>query len=80
MKTKERVSCSVKPQYYIEKDPEFVEANNINKGHNLIFDVYMKELTRVDDLYKDYTTFYKTLVKGHGTASPYMDCLVACKS
>jgi len=39
----------------------------------------MKELVRVEDLYKDRTTFYKTLKKGHGSASPYMDCLVALK-
>ncbi len=39
----------------------------------------MKELVRVDDLYKDGTTFYKTLIKGHGTASPYVDSLIACK-
>ena len=34
---------------------------------------------RVDDLYKDGTTFYKTLVKGVGTASPYMDSYIARK-
>jgi hypothetical protein len=39
----------------------------------------MKELVRVDDLYRDTTTFYKSLVKGVSTASPYMDCLVALK-
>jgi len=43
-------------------------------------EINMKGLVRVDDLYKDKTTFYKTLIKGDGTASPYMDCLVACKN
>ena len=39
----------------------------------------MKKLVRVDDLYKDGTTFFKTLQKGVGTASPYPDCFVRCK-
>lgn len=39
-------------------------------------DLHMKELVRVDDLYKDKTTFVKSLVKGLGTASPYNDCYV----
>jgi hypothetical protein len=47
---------------------------------DLLIDVEMKELVRVDDLYKDGSTFYKTLVKGTGSASPYIDSLVACKS
>jgi len=39
----------------------------------------MKELVRVDDLYKDKTTFVKSLDKGEGTASPYNDCVVWLK-
>ena len=39
----------------------------------------MKGLVRIEDLYKDRTTFYKTLKKGESSASPYMDCLIAIK-
>lgn len=80
MKTQERVSCTVKPEFFTSRDPEFVEEYKINTDHNLLFEINMKELVRVDDLYKDGTTFYKTLKKGNGSASPYMDCLVACKN
>jgi len=43
---------------------------------DLLLDLELKELVRVDDLYKDGTTFYKSLQKGEGTASPYIDCFV----
>ena len=39
----------------------------------------MSKLVRVDDLFKDGTTFYKTLKKGEGSASPYKDCHICCK-
>lgn len=79
MKTKERVSCHVRPEYFLERDPEYIAEKGILNDRYLFFEIDMKELVRVDDLYKDGTTFYKTLVKGHGTASPYVDSLVACK-
>ena len=53
MKTKEHSSCAVKPEYFIELDPEYVRKHGIREDLNLIFDINMKELVRVDDLYKD---------------------------
>lgn len=79
MKTKERATCIVKPVYFLKLDKEYVDQHGIKEDQYLIFDINMKELVRVDDLYKDQTTFFKTLVKGVGTASPYLDSLVACK-
>ena len=38
----------------------------------------MKNLIRIEDLYKDKTTFYKSLAIGEGTASPYTDSSVVC--
>jgi len=43
---------------------------------DLFLELELKELVRIDDLYKDGTTFYKSLQKGEGTASPYIDCFV----
>jgi len=79
MKTKEKISCLVKSQYLIENDQELIQKYDILTDRVLYVSLDMKELVRVEDLYKDQTTFYKTLKKGFGSASPYMDCLVACK-
>lgn len=68
----------MRPEYFLENDPEFVKLHNIRPDANLIYDIDMKGLVRVDDVFRDETTFHKTIQKGVGTASPYMDCLVAC--
>jgi hypothetical protein len=39
----------------------------------LYLDVELKDLISVDDVYKDKTTFHKTIKKGVGSASPYTD-------
>ena len=57
MKTEEKVSVLVRPEYYLEHDPEYIERYQVNKDHNLYFDITMKKLTRVEDVYKDLTTF-----------------------
>jgi hypothetical protein len=46
---------------------------------DIYMDINLKELRRVEDLYKDKSTFYKSLRKGFGTSSPYTDCFVWCK-
>ena len=46
---------------------------------NLLLELNLKKLVRIDDVYRDMTTFSKTLQKGEGTASPYHDCHVICK-
>jgi hypothetical protein len=45
----------------------------------LLIDLNMKALVRVDDLYRDTSTFVKSIQKGQGTASPYNDCVVYIK-
>ncbi len=45
----------------------------------LLFEIEMKKLVRVEDMYKDGTTFHKTIFKGNGSASPYSDFYVLCK-
>lgn len=52
------------PSYFIENDPLFIERLGINTNYMVNIDLHMKELVRVDDLYKDGTTFVKSLVKG----------------
>ena len=61
MKIEEKVKCSVLPEYFLEKDQEFVLNYGVQRDRNLYFDIEMLELVRVDDVYKDQTTFYKTL-------------------
>ena len=76
MKAEEKVNCVVRPEYFMAKDPEYVEKNGLMTDRSLYFDIEMKNLVRVDDVYKDRTTFYKTLAKGQGSASPYNDAYV----
>jgi len=45
----------------------------------LQFCIELKALTKVEDVYRDGTTFHKTLVKGQGSASPYTDFQIICK-
>jgi len=56
-----------------------IELYGINKDQFLYYDIEMLKLVRVEDLYKDQTSFLKTLVKGVGTASPYSDCQILRK-
>lgn len=51
-----------------------IEKLHIDTEKPLKIDIIMNDLVRVDDLYKDKTTFFKTLRKGEHTASPYRDC------
>ena len=53
MKTKERSCCVVKSEYFNEVDPEYVAERGIIKDLDLIMDIDMKGLVRVDDLYRD---------------------------
>ena len=39
----------------------------------------MKVLVKVDDIYKDCTSFQKTIKKGVGSASPYADFQIISK-
>ena len=41
--------------------------------------MFLKDLVRIDDIYKDGTTLHKTLQKGIYTASPYRDSHIASK-
>jgi hypothetical protein len=76
MKDSEKVSCVIKPEYLLNRDPQYISDFGIDTEKLLYLDLHMKELVRVDDLFKDGTTFYKTLKKGEGSASPYIDSFV----
>lgn len=60
-------------------DQVFVETNNVVTDKPLHFEIEMKELVRVEDVYKDITSFSKTLKKGQGSGSPYSDYEVVRK-
>lgn len=57
MKTLEKVTAKVRPEYFLEKDAAFVEKYAIRSDRYLMFDIEMKGLVRVEDVYKDQTTF-----------------------
>jgi ribosomal protein L15 len=80
MKTKERVKTLVRPEYFTARDAEMVEKYGILKDRPLRFDIDMVNLVRVEDVYRDGSAFQKTIFKGEGTASPYSDFQVLCKS
>lgn len=69
----------VKPAYLIERDQDMIEKYGIDVSEgakDIHIDLNMRVLVRVDDLYRDKTTFYKTLRKGIGSANPYSDCII----
>lgn len=61
MKQQEIVSCAIKPAYLEERDPEFISHFGVDLDKELLLELHLKYLMRVDDFYKDGTTFYKTL-------------------
>ena len=77
MKTEERVSCKVRPAYFLATEQSHLLyrfKSSLDLTKNLYVDIHMKQLTKVEDIYKDGgSTLHKTLKKGHGTASPYSD-------
>jgi len=73
MKTMEKVTCKVRSEYYTSRDPEICQKFEIDTAFDLYFDIEMKVLVKVDDIYKDCTSFQKTIKKGVGSASPYAD-------
>ena len=80
MKSEEKVSCKIKPEYYKENDKQIIEKFRVNTEEDLFIDIEMKQLIRVEDVYKDGgSTLHKTLQKGHGTASPYSDFQIISK-
>lgn len=79
MKPQERVSAQVRPEFFAERDAAYVERHAVMTDRPLLFEIEMKRLVRVEDVYKDGTTFHKTLTKGEGSASPYADFYVLCK-
>ena len=80
MKTKENVECKVKPSYLINKDREFIEKFSPDLTKDIFININLSKLRRIDDLYKDKTTFYKSMRKGIGSASPYIDCFIWCNN
>ena len=82
MKNHENTSSVVKASYVEKLDPQFASRypdKEFNKEEPLHVDINLKALQKIEDLYRDQTTFYKTLRRGEGTASPYHDCKVTLK-
>lgn len=61
MKHGEEVSAVVHPDYYLENDKKIVEELKLNTQRLIKIDIKLHSLEKVEDLYKDRTTFYKTL-------------------
>lgn len=86
MKLNEKVSCIVQPAYFLNFDDRIrsKEAGGypeIDEDQLLYIDAELLELNVVTDLYRDGTTFVKTLEQGNtgNTASPFNDCKVLIK-
>ena len=80
MKVEEKVTAKVYPEYYTEKDQDYVQKYGVNVEKPLLWEIEMKRLVKVEDVYRDGTSFQKTITKGTGSASPYSDFLVLSKS
>jgi hypothetical protein len=49
----------------------------LDSTKHLFIDIKLKDLVKIEDLYGDQTTLYKTLFKGErSTASPFYNSLV----
>jgi hypothetical protein len=79
MKTNEQVKVKVHPDYFLARDPAFVSEHGVWPDKSLQFDINLLSLVRVEDVYKDLTTYQKTITKGIGSSSPYSDFEVICK-
>lgn len=77
MKANEETSTIVHPAYFMHQDKKFVEDFNISGERVIKVDIKIHRLEKVEDLYKDETTFYKTLKKGFGSASPRTDYIIS---
>ena len=80
MKYGEKTSTVVTPQYVQQTDPGFKERHaDYNPDDELLVDISLLSLGKIEDMYRDQKVFYKTLVKGQGAASPYFDCKVTLR-
>ena len=80
MKYGENSSTVVTPQYVEKIDPAFKDRHtNYKPDQELLVDLNLLSLGKIEDMYRDQKVFYKTLVKGQGSASPYYDCKVTIR-
>jgi len=75
MKPGEEASCVVAPSFFKDDDT----LSHARKDAPVTIDIKLHKLDKIEDLYKDRTTFYKSLRKGEGSASPRSDYIVWCK-
>ena len=80
MKFGENTSTVVTPAYVQKQDPAFKDRYvTYNPDAELLVDLNLLSLGKIEDMYRDQKVFYKTLVKGQGSASPYYDCKVTLR-
>ena len=79
MKTSEQVTVKVRPEFFLESDPEMTSKYSLLPDRYLYYAVEVHTIVKIEDVYRDQTTFHKTLIKGLGTASPYSDFEVISK-
>ena len=80
MKPGEMTSTVITPEYVEKLDPAFKERHTDYKADaKLLIDMNLISLGKIEDMYKDEKVFFKTLVKGQGSASPYFDCKVTLR-
>jgi hypothetical protein len=82
MKVNEITSTIIKSDY-IKKIEETETLSNKYENYlpdvNLHLEITLNEIIKVVNMYNDNETFYRTLRKGEGSASPYKDSLIVLK-
>jgi hypothetical protein len=82
MKVNEITSTIIKSDY-IKKIEETETLSNKYENYlpdlNLHLEITLNEIVKVVNMYNDNETFYRTLRKGEGSASPYKDSLIVLK-
>ena len=80
MKVDEEVTCVARSDYVKKFDEDMSQRySNFLPDEELIFDIIVNKINVVTNLFNDKETFYKSLRKGEGSASPYKDSLVVLK-
>ena len=80
LKEDEIVSTIAKSEYITKLGEDLSERYpNFIPDSELIFDIALNKICKVTNLWNDGSTFYRSLRKGEGSASPYKDSLVVLK-
>ena len=79
MKTQEEASTRIWPQYLQDEGKDLVEAFGLDPEKSCDLFIDLKYLLRIEDMYRDQSTFWHMVSPGEGSASPSSESIVQIK-